>query len=58
MEDRWNGNIPEGAIAKVRLLSPYWWIEKGLDVGFWAWSFVWWGKVWEVSWETFWFGLM
>jgi hypothetical protein len=52
VEDRWNGNIPEGAFAKVRLfqlLSPFWWIHSFQILGFWCWSFVWWTRPWEVG---------
>ena len=52
VEDRWNGNIPEGAIATVRLTSlfnPFFWIHTFSILGFWMWSFVWWSRPWEVS---------
>jgi hypothetical protein len=56
VEDRWNGNIPEGAFAKVglsQLLSPFWWIHSFQILGFWCWSFVWWTRPWEVSGRSF-----
>lgn len=52
VEDRWNGEIPEGAFAKVglsQLLSPGWWVSRGEMVGFWLWSLVWWTWPWEVG---------
>jgi hypothetical protein len=56
VEDRWNGNIPEGAFAKVRLfqlLNPFWWVENAGIVGYWCWSLVWWTQPWELSGEKF-----
>ena len=52
VEDRWNGNIPEGAFAKVglfQLLNPWWWWSRVGILLFWAWSFVWWTWPWEVG---------
>jgi hypothetical protein len=51
VEDRWNGNIPEGAFTKVsfvQLLSPVWWVRSAGVMWFWVWSFVWWTWRWEV----------
>jgi len=56
VEDRWNGNIPEGAFAKVslfQLLNPFWWVGNAGIVGFWCWSLVWWTQPWELSGEKF-----
>jgi hypothetical protein len=55
VEDRWNGEIPEGAFAKVGLkeiFNPFWWLRSAGIVAFWAWSLVWWSKPWEVSGES------
>lgn len=51
VEDRWNGEIPEGAFAKVGVLdlfNPLWWTRSAEMVGFWGWSLVWWSRSWEV----------
>lgn len=56
VEDLWNGDIPEGAFAKVglfQLLNPFWWVRRAGMVGFWVWSLVWWSWPWEVSREKF-----
>ena len=56
VEDRWNGNIPEGAIATVsvfQLLNPLWWGRVWGEVAFCGWSFVWWTKPWEVGGRSF-----
>jgi hypothetical protein len=55
VEDRWNGNIPEGAFAKVglaQILNPFWCLRSVGIVSFWIWSLVWWTKPWEVSGES------
>jgi hypothetical protein len=52
VEDKWNGEIPEGAFAKVglsQLLSPGWWFSRVGMVGFWLWSLVWRTWPWEVG---------
>jgi hypothetical protein len=52
VEDRWNGNIPEGAFAKVGLkevFNPSWWLKSVGILGFWVWSLVWWSRPWEVG---------
>jgi hypothetical protein len=52
VEDRWNGDIPEGAFAKVGLfqfLNAFWWVRSMGMVGFWMWSLVWWTRPWEVG---------
>jgi hypothetical protein len=51
VEDRWNGNIPEGAFAKVSLLdllNPFWWIDACGIVWFWVFCSICWIKPWEV----------
>jgi hypothetical protein len=52
VEDKWNGEIPEGAFAKVglsQLLSPGWLVSRVGMVAFWLWSLVWWTWPWEVG---------
>jgi hypothetical protein len=53
VEDRWNGEIPEGAFAKVSFLgkvsSLRWWVWWVESWAWWGWSFVWWTWWWRVS---------
>ncbi len=52
VEDRWNGNIPDGAIAKAslsQLHSLTWWANYMIAWGFWLWSWIWWTRVWNVG---------
>lgn len=51
VQDRWNGKLPEGAIAKVSLfdlLNPFWWVGFWGALIWWRWSFVWWTRGWLV----------
>jgi hypothetical protein len=53
VEDRWNGDIPEGAFAKVSLLdllNPFWWIYVCGIVVFWIFCRICWTRLWEVGW--------
>lgn len=63
VEDRWNGDIPEGPIAKVsdvlslrglvgvgwKLVNPWWWARYWRDWGFWVLCWGWETRVWEVG---------
>jgi hypothetical protein len=52
VEDRWNGNIPDGAFAKVgisQLITPFWWINACGIIEFWIFCSLCWVKPWEVS---------
>jgi hypothetical protein len=49
VEDRWNGNIPEGAFVKVSLLNPFWWMNAFGIVSFWVFCSICWIKPWEVG---------
>lgn len=52
VDDLWNGEIPNGAIAKVglfQILSPFWWLHLAGEVGFWMFSLIWWTRLWKVS---------
>lgn len=54
VEDRWNGNIPEGAFGKVSLidlLNPFWWINVCGIVWFWVFCKICWTRPWEVGGE-------
>lgn len=50
--DKWNGNIPDSAIANVssiwQLFNPFWWVQYGEAWAFWLWSLVWWTWPWWV----------
>lgn len=48
VEDRWNGQIPEGAFKTVRLFNIFSWLNLAECVFFWLWSFVWWTWWWKV----------
>lgn len=51
VEDRWNNQLPEGAIAKVSFLDLFsvrWWMEVCFAWGFWLWGFIWWTWPWMV----------
>lgn len=53
VEDKWNGEIPEGAFAKVSVLrkvvNPWWWVWTVENWIWWCWSLVWWTWWWRVS---------
>ena len=53
VEDKWDGKLPEGSIANVSssfdLLNPRWWLNYWISWGFWAWSFTWETRVWNVG---------
>ncbi len=63
VEDRWDGEIPEGPVAKVgdlfsfhglsvvagRVLNPFWWGRYWRDWGFYGLSVIWETRGWEVS---------
>jgi hypothetical protein len=64
VQDKWNGKLPEGAIANVsfaQLLSPFWWAYYSWAWVFYLWSFVWWTRPWLVRTASFcpapWFAL-
>ena len=51
VQDKWNGNLPEGAIANVsniQLLNPLWWAYYTWAWVFYLWSFIWWTRPWLV----------
>jgi hypothetical protein len=52
VEDKWDGNLPEGSIAQVsglsQLFNPLWWIKYTECWAFWLWSFTWETSVWRV----------
>jgi hypothetical protein len=51
VEDKWNGELPEGAFSKAswsQLFSVNWWFNYYIAWGFWLWSFVWWTRPWLV----------
>lgn len=52
VEDKWDGNLPESSFKDVsslsQLLSPWWWLRWYEAWAFWAWSFVWYTRPWEV----------
>jgi hypothetical protein len=51
VEDRWNGEIPEGAFSKAswsQILGVRWWLGYGAAWLWWSWSRVWWTRPWEV----------
>ncbi|KAF4555935.1 Hypothetical protein D9617_2g059000 [Elsinoe fawcettii] len=50
VEDKWNGNLPEGSIANVsfaQLFNPFWWIHYGESWAWYLWSFTWDTPVWN-----------
>ncbi|KAI9809691.1 MAG: hypothetical protein M1825_000123 [Sarcosagium campestre] len=52
VEDKWNGNLPDGAIKNVsagKLLSPWWWLFYAEAWAFWSWSFVWYTRPWQMT---------
>jgi hypothetical protein len=51
VQDKWNGKLPDGAIANVsylQLLNPFWWAYHTWAWMFYLWSFVWWTRAWLV----------
>lgn len=51
VEDKWNGTLPDSAIANVsfrKAVSPLWWMNYGIAWVFWLWSFIWYTRVWMV----------
>jgi len=52
VEDRWNNELPVGAFKNVssfhQLLSPRWWLRFAENRTFWAWSFLWYTRLWMV----------
>lgn len=53
VEDKWSGELPEGAFAKVSFsegfLNLRWQFERVERWGWWRWSFLWETRVWEVG---------
>ncbi|THZ50445.1 hypothetical protein D6C90_02577 [Aureobasidium pullulans] len=50
VEDKWDGKLPDGAIANVsfiQLLNPLWWANYTWAWIFYLWSFVWWTWPWR-----------
>ncbi|THX62736.1 hypothetical protein D6D08_08415 [Aureobasidium pullulans] len=50
VEDKWDGKLPDGAIANVsfnQLLNPFWWANCTWAWIFYLWSFVWWTWPWR-----------
>lgn len=48
VEDKWDGQLPEGAFKTVRVLSPSSWLRYVGSRLFWLWSLVWWTRGWKV----------
>lgn len=51
VEDKWDGKLPDSAIANVsfpQLMSPWWWLYYMEAWIFWLWSFVWYTRIWLV----------
>ncbi|KAL1652345.1 hypothetical protein SLS58_000472 [Diplodia intermedia] len=50
VEDRWNGNLPDGSIANVssvwQLANPLWWANYGFAWAWWTASWAWWSTPW------------
>jgi len=60
VEDKWDGKLPDGAIANVsfiQLLNPFWWANCTWAWIFYLWSFVWWTWPWRVRSASFCFPL-
>lgn len=56
VEDKWDGKLPDGAIANVsfiQLLNPFWWANCTWAWIFYLWSFVWWTWPWRVRSASF-----
>jgi hypothetical protein len=53
VEDKWDGQLPDSAFKDVssifQLLSPFWWINYWMGWAFWLWSFIWYTRIWLVS---------
>lgn len=53
VEDRWDGKLPDSAIANVSsvfsYLDPFWWINYWLGWCFWMWSWTWETQAWRVG---------
>jgi hypothetical protein len=50
VQDKWNGKLPDGAIANVshiQLLNPVWWAYYTWAWVFYLWCFVWWTRAWS-----------
>lgn len=51
VEDKWDGKLPDSAIANVsfsQLMSPWWLLYHVEAWIFWLWSFVWYTRIWLV----------
>ncbi|KAF8865629.1 hypothetical protein BDZ45DRAFT_711174 [Acephala macrosclerotiorum] len=51
VEDRWDGEIPDGAIAKVSLLNalnPFWWVSLWMELAYKVFCWVAWTRWWVV----------
>ena len=51
VQDKWNGELPTSSFADVSLInlsSPWWWLGRLEELAFWAWSFTWDTRVWQV----------
>ena len=49
--DNWNGDIKDGTLKDVSIdqfLNPWWWLHYYEGWLFWAWSFTWETRVWQV----------
>jgi hypothetical protein len=56
VQDKWNGKLPDGAIANVsyfQLFNPFWWAYYTWAWMFYLWSFVWWTRAWLVRKASF-----
>lgn len=53
VEDKWDGQLPDSTFKDVssifQLLNPFWWINYWIGWAFWLWSFIWYTRVWLVS---------
>jgi hypothetical protein len=53
VEDKWDGKLPDSSIADVssvfQLLNPLWWMGYAVGWLWWLWSFVWYTRMWLVS---------
>lgn len=51
VQDKWDGELPDSAIKNVsfrKAINPFWWMNYAIGWMFWAWSFVWYTRVWMV----------
>lgn len=48
VQDRWDGELPDGAFKNVSMLSLWSWVHYAESWAWWTWSFAWETRWWQV----------